>query len=377
MRYFDYAATTPMSERALTAYQEAARNYYGNTSSLHDIGSSAQEILEKCRAVLASFLQAEAEGVYFTSGGSEANALVIQSVVYARKQQGRHLITTEVEHASVRNVFRMLEREGFDVTYVKPDFEGKIQVEDIKEALQDDTIFASIQHVNSEIGTIQDLQAIGSILRENNVFFHSDCVQSFGKLPIDVKEMNVDAVSLSGHKIYGPKGVGACYINPAHKWVSLIPGTTHEKGFKPGTVDVPGIASFVTASEEIVEEMEEEARRMNRLRERFLTFLKEAVSEVVVEGSYEHQLPHICGLRIHGIEGQYVMLECNKRGAAVSTGSACSIGKTTPSQTMTATGKSKQEAKELFRISFGRQTTDADVDFLVSALLGTIRQYTA
>jgi len=375
MIYLDYAATTPMSEEALHIYTETAKTYYGNPSSLHDIGGAAARLLEICRKELASLLNADEKGIYFTSGGTESNVLAIRSLIEAHRHKGNHLITTTTEHASLYNLFQRLESEGYNVTYLPVDEFGSIDLQYLEKAITPHTILASIHHANSEIGTIQPIRDIGQILRRHNVLFHSDCVQTFGKIHVDVEEMMIDSLSISGHKIYGPKGVGAVYIHPRIKWEPYLPNTTHENGFRPGTVNLPGITSFVTAAQYIHANLRQEQIRLKELREQLIAFISDKQLSIAIEGHPNHVLPNIVGLRIHGIEGQYTMLECNRYGIAISTGSACQVGKQAPSRAMIATGKKEGEAKEFVRVSLGRLTTVHDIETFVTILERICKQF--
>ncbi|MCU5380953.1 IscS subfamily cysteine desulfurase [Bacillus cereus] len=366
MIYLDYAATTPMSEEALHTYMKAASQYFGNEQSLHDIGGTASSLLQVCRKTFAEMIGGKEQGVFFTSGGSESNYLAIQSLLKARSE--KHIITTPMEHASIRSYFQSLQSEGYTITEIPVDEGGLIHLDDLETAITENTVLASIQHGNSEIGTVQNITEIGALLKKYNVLFHSDCVQTFGKLPINVFEMGIDSLSVSAHKIYGPKGVGACYINPQVRWAQLFPGTSHEKGFRPGTVNVPGIASFLTAAENILKNQQEESLRFKELRAYFLRHLQALPLEIQVEGHSTSCLPHIVGVTIKGIEGQYTMLECNRHGIAISTGSACQVGKQEPSKTMLAIGKTYEEAKQYVRFSFGQQTTKDQIDTTIHAL---------
>ncbi|MDD1368971.1 IscS subfamily cysteine desulfurase [Bacillus sp. MHSD_36] len=366
MIYLDYAATTPMSAEALQTYMKAASQYFGNEQSLHDIGGTASSLLQVCRKTFADMIGGKEQGIFFTSGGSESNYLAIQSLLNARNK--KHIITTPMEHASIRSYFQSLQSEGYTITEIPVDTDGLIHLDDLETAITENTVLASIQHGNSEIGTIQNIAEIGALLKKYNVLFHSDCVQTFGKLPINVFEMGIDSLSVSAHKIYGPKGVGACYINPQVRWTQIFPGTSHEKGFRPGTVNVPGIASFLTAAENILKNQQEESLRFKELRSHFLEGLQALPLEIEVEGHSTSCLPHIIGVTIKGIEGQYTMLECNRRGIAISTGSACQVGKQEPSKTMLAIGKTYEEAKQYVRFSFGQQTTKDQIDTTIHAL---------
>ncbi|WP_226544928.1 IscS subfamily cysteine desulfurase [Bacillus thuringiensis] len=366
MIYLDYAATTPMSEEALHTYMKAASQYFGNEQSLHDIGGTASSLLQVCRKTFADMIGGKEQGVFFTSGGSESNYLAIQSLLKARSE--KHIITTPMEHASIRSYFQSLQSEGYTITEIPVDKSGVIHLDDLESAITENTVLASIQHGNSEIGTVQNIAEIGALLKKYNVLFHSDCVQTFGKLPINVFEMGIDSLSVSAHKIYGPKGVGACYINPQARWKQIFPGTSHEKGFRPGTVNVPGIAAFLTAAENILKNQQKESLRFKELRSYFLRHLQALPLEIQVEGHSTSCLPHIVGVTIKGIEGQYTMLECNRHGIAISTGSACQVSKQEPSKTMLAIGKTYEEAKQYVRFSFGQQTTKDQIDTTIHAL---------
>jgi cysteine desulfurase len=368
MIYLDYAATTPMSDYALSVYTEVAKKMFGNSNSLHDVGGQAKHILEECRNHLAGYINGEAKGIYFTSGGTESNILGVQSLIEANSHKGNHLITTATEHSSLYNLFQLLESKGFNVTYLSVDKFGQIRLDELEKAITPKTILASIQHANSEIGTVQPIKEIGYILKKYNVIFHCDCVQTFGKIPIDVQSACIDSLSISSHKIYGPKGVGAVYIRPFVKWKSFIPNTTHESGFRPGTVNVPGIAAFLAATEEQMGIMNAEYQRYVNLRNSFLEELKNISPIITVEGHPYSNLPHIVGMTLKGIEGQYTMLELNRRGIAVSTGSACQVGMQNPSKTMIAIGKKPEEAKHFIRISFGKFTTINDLKQVVKSI---------
>jgi len=361
MIYLDYAATTPMSKESIDIYAQVATSFYGNPTSLHDIGSSAEELLEKSRAELAEVLSCDPEGVYFTSGGSDANITALASMISAHQHKGNHLITSALEHSSILNFFKKMEGEGFEITYLPINSEGLIDPEVVKRAITEQTILASIQHVNGEIGVIQEVDRIGEILAQRDVLFHCDAVQSLGKVPIDIKTAQIDSLSISSHKVYGPKGVGAAYMNPLMKWNAQIPGTTHEGGFRSGTVDVPGIVAFVTSTNSVCNDMMNERVRMKKLRATLLDQMENFEQPFEIEGSETHGIPDVLGLRITHMEGQYIMLECNRYGIAISTGSACQVGSQAPSKVMLALGRTDVEAKQLIRLSFGRYTTIEDV----------------
>jgi len=361
MRYFDYAASSPLDQDAAELYVKVATEYYGNSQSLHDIGDHAHTLLEDARKEIAKLLTVEADGVFFTSGGSESNFLGIHALLSAKLKEGRHIITGMAEHDSVYLVMKMLEKDGYEVSYLPFNSKGRIEPDAVEQAMREDTILVSIQHANPEIGTLQPINEIRSLCKKNQVLLHSDCVQSFGKTPIQEIAVAVDALSISGHKFYGPKGTGVAYVNPRLAWRPLVEGISHEKGFRAGTVNVPGILAMTVSAQKAAASLSEEWTRLNSFREMFtdtFTFLSNQVT------IYPSQLPGLIGMRLHGHEGQWVMLECNRRGFAVSTGTACHTGLLAPSKTMSALGVTGKTAKEFFRISFGRHTTEEDVRLL-------------
>jgi len=374
MIYLDYAATTPMSEEALETFVSASKHYFGNERSLHDVGSNASLLLEACRKQLAGFLNASPASIYFTSGGTESNILGLQTLLKSTKKLGRHILTTNLEHSSINNYVKVLEEQGFEITYIPVNQNGIVSVDLIKKAIRDDTILGIFQHVNSEIGAIQPIKDIANLFKPFNIMLHCDCVQSFGKLDINLAEFDVSSISISSHKLYGPKGVGALYINPKLTSQPIYPGTSHESGIRPGTVNVPAIASFVTAVGHIINSKTHDQQRYLSLRQIFRNELKDVEKLVRFEGSDDDCIPNIIGMRINGLEGQFVMLECNRHQFAISTGSACAIGMQKPSETMLAIGRSEHEAKQFFRISIGKYTNEEDLTKLASTLKLIMKQ---
>jgi cysteine desulfurase len=373
MIYLDHAATTPMSDKALEVYLNVAKHYFGNASSLHDEGSSAKQILEASAKTIASTLNARARDIFFTSGASEANFLAICSLLKAKA--GKHIIMSSAEHSSVRNVFSKLEQEGYEITRIPADRFGSVKVHELKKAIRKDTALVSIQHVNSEIGTIQEIEKIGALLHEKNVLFHSDCVQSYGRLPIDVHKLNADAISISSHKIYGPKGAGAVWMNPRSNWKPVFPDPDDPLKFRMGTSDVSSIAAFATAAKKIINDRVNEQYRILNFKTKLLAELNEIGFEVEVEGHPEENVPNILGLRFPGMEGQFFMLECNQAGLAISTGSACQVGSEKPNQTMIAIGKSEQEAREFVRLSFGKKNEDHQIPQIIEKMSGILKRH--
>lgn len=371
MIYFDYAASCPLDEEAAQVYVKASTEYYGNSSSLHDIGDVAHKLLENCRREIAQFLGVEKEGIYFTSGGTEGNYLAIQTLLSAQLKKGKHMITAVAEHSSVRNTMEKLESAGYEVTSLPFNTSGYIDVEQFKQAIRPDTVLVSIQHGNPEIGTLQPIEEIGQICKENDILIHSDCVQSFGKVDLSEVAQSVDSLTISGHKFYGPKGTGALYLNPRLRWDAYVPGTTHEDGFRPGTVNVPGIAGMSVAAKKAVENIDSNHTHYEQLRKAFLQSLEPVRHQCVV---YDADLPSTIGLRILGLEGQFVMNECNRYGFAISTGSACQVSMQTPSKTMTAIGLEPKPAKEFIRVTMGRDTKVSEVQQLAETIVKITRE---
>ncbi|MCM3413106.1 IscS subfamily cysteine desulfurase [Metabacillus litoralis] len=375
MIYLDYAATTPMSDNALHIYTKAAKNAFGNSSSLHDIGEISAKTLHASRKIIGDSIGGSEKGVYFTSGGSEANIIAIQSLLNGLDSNKKHLITTVMEHSSLFTFFKRLESEGFEVTFLSPAQYGNISLSSVKKAIKSDTGLVSIQHGNSEIGSIQPIEEIGLFLKEMGIIFHSDCVQTFGKIPLNVT--NIDAISISGHKIYGPKGIGAAYINPSIHWHPVIEGTTHESGFRPGTVDVPAVAAFATAANDIMTNRKDFYNHYQRLKNLFFDLLQPYNEKITVLNWDDkfHSLPNILPIMVKGIEGQYVMLECNRFGFAVSTGSACQVGMQAPPKSVVALGYSDQEAKQFIRASFGKDTTEEHIRRFTDVLIRIVENF--
>ncbi|AHM65920.1 IscS subfamily cysteine desulfurase [Paenibacillus polymyxa] len=371
MIYLDYAASTPMCDEALHIYSVMNKEMFGNASSLHDAGGQAAYTLDYSRQRMAKMIGGQKEGIYFTSGGTESNMVVVQSILNGLPPDKKHWIMSALEHHSMYNLATLLEHQGYELTIIQPDQEGRITREVLVPHLRDNTGLVSIQHANSETGLIQDLAALSPLLHERGIMLHSDAVQTFGNVHIDVEAMGVDALSISSHKVYGPKGVGAAYLRPGTPWRPVYPDTLHENGFRPGTVNVPGIAAFVTAAEMMTEQMEMHQERYATLRRYFITKIQERsipLRWVVEESEKKAVLHHIVGCFFHGYEGQYVMLECNRSGVCISTGSACAAGHHNPSPALQALGASEREALQFIRISFGRTTTIEELNVLVDIL---------
>ena len=362
MIYLDYAATSPMSKPAIDAYVEVANSYFGNTASLHDEGGKAQALIQEARKIIARKLGVNEDGILFTGSGTEGNILAILSLARA-SNKGKHIITSIAEHTSVHAAMNTLELEGYEITRLNFTEKGIIDLEQLKANIRTDTALISIQHVNSEIGSIQPVEQIAHIAKENNIRYHVDCVQSFCKLSILSFAKLVDGITISAHKIGGPKGCGAIYLNPSLLVKPLFPGVTHERGLRGGTLDTPAIAAMAMA----VEKFEYSIHDQNQLRHQF----KEALNADIciwVEADLPHQLPSICGLYIKGVEGQLILLKLNESGIYISTGSACDINSASGTKAILAMNYSLNDARSFFRVSFGSTTTTEEIEQVADRL---------
>ncbi|RSL32127.1 aminotransferase class V-fold PLP-dependent enzyme [Salibacterium salarium] len=364
MIYLDHCATTPMSTEALETYTKTAQTFYGNEQSLHDDGDSASQLVHHCRNKLAAIVNGQAEGIYFTSGGSDSNITVLLSLAYGNEDRGRHIITSPLEHPSVYQALEKLKQEGFTVDEVAVKANGEVCLDSLAQLLREDTILVSICHASSETGVIQPLESIGQMLE--NIVFHSDTVQTFAKIPIDVKACRLQAISMSAHKLNGPKNNGACYIEPGTRWKGLYPHVTHQNGWKPGTIDVPGTAAFTEAAWAFHENRNEIAATWKDMQQWMLAELPGDVFSLF--GDADKRLPHHLALRAKDIEGQWMMLECNRHGIAISSGSACKSSDSSPPRSLVAMGHNAASAHGLFRISFGKDTTYRELEKTVEVL---------
>ncbi|WP_332694205.1 IscS subfamily cysteine desulfurase [Halalkalibacter lacteus] len=372
MIYFDYSATTPMTSLALETYNRVATDFFANSRSLHNKGLESEDVLSISRQTIADALHVNNNEIYFTGSGSEATFLALTGLAFAHQSKGKTIVTTEGEHHSVQQAMTYLKEHGFTITFAPVNEYGQVTVESLRSTITSDTILVSIAHANSEIGTIQDLESLGNLLEDHDILFHSDCVQTFSKLPIPTNILT--SASITAHKCYGPKGVGAAYIDKNTPWTPFLHGTTHETSFRAGTVDVPGIAAFAAAVDEYLSIAEQEMKRLGKLRQLVVDAFCED-ERFVFEGHPTDRLPFHIGLRIKGIEGQFILLECNRKGFAISTGSACRVGDSQPPRTLISIGRKKEEAHELFRITFGRWTTDEQVLHFIKILKQIVFEY--
>lgn len=366
--YLDHNATTPVLPDVLDAMLPYYKENFGNASSIHSFGRQVREAVEESRQKVASLIGAQASEIVFTSGGSESDNFAIKGAAYHLKHRGNHIITSSIEHLAVLTPCKRLEREGFRVTYLPVDSDGIVNVEELKNALTKETILISVMLANNEVGTIQPITEIGGIARENRILFHTDAVQAAGKIGIDVNALGVDLLSLSAHKLYGPKGIGALYIRKKTRLEPLIVGGHHERNLRAGTENVAGIVGFGKASDIACNEMETQSKRLISLRERLYERICDKIEDVKLNGHPTNRLPNTLNVSFEYLEGESIILSLDLEGVAVSTGSACTSGSLEPSHVLIAMGISPQTAQGSIRFSFGRMNTEQDVDYVIEVL---------
>ena len=366
--YLDYAATTPVAGEVLETMLPYFSECWGNASAVYATGREARRAVEDARKAVAAAIGAQPQEIYFTSGGSESDNTAICGTARALKEKGKHIITTAIEHHAVLNPCKQLQKEGFEVTFVMPDREGRIDPESIRKVIRTDTILVSVMTANNEIGTIEPVSEIGRICRENGILFHTDAVQAVGSIPVNVQETGCDLLSLSAHKFYGPKGIGALYIREGTRLNPLIAGGEQERGLRAGTENVPGIAGFGKAIVMAGENAEQNAVHMRRMRDRLVKGILSSVPDAVLNGPKEDRLPNNCSFRFDGIDGEALLLRLDLAGIAASAGSACTAGSREVSHVLKAIGLTEAEAKSSLRLTTGIHTTENEVDETVKVI---------
>jgi cysteine desulfurase len=366
--YLDHNATTPVHPEVLEAMLPYYKDKFGNASSIHSFGREAKVALEESREKVAKFINASPQEIYFTCGGTESDNLAIKGTAFANRKKGKHIITSKIEHHAILESCKFLEKEGFEVTYLPVDKYGLVDPDDLKKALRKDTILVSIMHVNNEVGTIQPLEELCKITKEKGAYFHTDAVQSVGKMPVDVQKLNVDMLSMSGHKIYGPKGVGAIYIRKGTRMTSWSHGGSHERSRRAGTENVPGIVGLAKVVEIAERDMEQQSQQMKNLTEAFYQKVTHAIPDVILNGHLEKRIPNTLNLSFKAVEGESIILSLDLKGVAVASGSACTSGTLEPSHVLSAMGIAPEIAQGAIRFSFGRDNTMEDVEYVVGIL---------
>jgi cysteine desulfurase len=367
MIYMDHNATTPLDSEALAAMLPYLKEHFGNpSSSTHEFGRIARMAVEEARAQVAQLIGAQSEEMIFTSGATEADNLAIKGISWSYKEKGNHIITCQIEHKAVLNSCKSLEQEGYKVTYLPVDKYGLVDPDDVKKAIGNKTILITIMYANSEIGTLEPIADIGKIAQEKGVIFHTDAVQAAGKIPLNVEELHVDLLSMSGHKMYGPKGIGALYLKNGTKLTPLIHGGGHERGLRSGTENVPGIVGFGKACEIAQKKLPDEMPRLRKLRERLVQGVMKNIKHIQLNGHPEKRIPGNANFSFHFIEGEALILSL--RNFAISSGSACTSGSLSSSYVLRAIGVPDHIAHGSIRICLGRSNTTEQVDLFIKQL---------
>ncbi len=370
--YMDYSATTPMKKEVLDAMLPYFSEDFGNPSSVHSFGRDAKNAVNKSRETVASAIGAKREEIYFTAGGTESDNWAIKGIAKSLKSKGNHIITSKVEHHAVLHACETLEKEGYEVTYLDVDEYGMINLEELKAAVKDTTILITIMFINNEIGTMQPVKEIGAIAKENGVLFHTDAVQALGNVAIDVDALNIDMLSVSSHKIYGPKGIGAMYIRKGVRIGAFIDGGAQERKRRAGTENVPGIVGFAKAVEIAVENLDAHIEKLTALRERLRNGIMDSIPYAKYNGHPTERHPGNVNICFEYIEGESLLLSLDLIGVAASSGSACTSGSLDPSHVLMSIGLTHEIAHGSLRLTVGDFTTEEDVDYVIKELVGIV-----
>lgn len=372
--YLDYSATTPVKKEVLEEMLPYFSEKFGNPSSLYGIGLNAKSDLNQARAKVAKLIGADEREIYFTSCGTEADNWAVIGTARAKKAKGNHIITSKIEHHALLHSCEFLEKEGFEVTYLDVDRNGRISLEQLEHAITDKTILISIMFANNEVGTIQPIKEIAEIAKKNGIWFHTDAVQALGNVPINVHELGIDMMSMSAHKIYGPKGVGALYVKKGIVIPSFMNGGAQENKRRAGTENMAGIMGFAKATELAEENLEEHVKRISELRNYFTKEITSRIEEVDVNGDMEHRLPGNINITFNYAEGEALLLYMDAKGIAASTGSACSSASFTPSHVLKALGLPLEKIYSSIRFTVGDFTTKEDIDYAIEEIVKIVEK---
>jgi len=378
--YLDHNATTPVNPDVLKAMLPFFEASFGNASSAHRFGQEVQEAMAGAREQVAGLIGADPANIIFTSGGTESDNLAIKGIAYANEKKGKHIVTSQIEHPAVLSTCKFLEKQGFETTYLGVDRYGKVDPDQLRDSIRNDTILVSIMHGNNEIGTVQDIDEIGRIAAERGVYFHTDAVQTCGKIPVDVNKSHVTLLSLSAHKIYGPKGVGALFVRKGARIVPLLHGGHHEANRRAGTENIPGMVGMGKACELAQRAIEQDRQRLTGLRDRLQSKLIERIEDTVTNGHPTDRLPNTLNMCFRYVEGESMIMMLDMKGVAVSSGSACTSGSLDPSHVLLAIGLSHEIAHGSLRFSLGVENTREDVDYVAEVLpeiVGRLRKMSA
>lgn len=367
--YFDHAATTAVDEEVLREMIPYFSYSYGNPSSAYTIGRQNKMAIHVARQKVAKAINAKPKEIYFTGCGSESDNLALKGITYANSKNKKHIITTKIEHHAILNTCKTLEQEGIEVTYLNVDKDGKINLQELENSIKDDTILISIMIANNEIGTIQPIKEIGKIARKHKILFHTDAVQAIGNIKVNVEEMNIDLLSMSAHKFYGPKGVGALYVKEGIDFKEIQDGGHQENGKRAGTENVAGIVGMGKAIELAYENIEEYNTKLIELREYCIEELQRKISKIRINGARKDRLPGNINISFLGEDSSDLLLKLDEKGICTSAGSACSTGDTSPSHVLMAIGLNNEEAEGALRITLGKENTKQDIDYLISNIV--------
>ena len=366
--YLDHAATTPTRPEVVKAMLPYFTDSFGNPSSIHSYGQEAKGAVEEARTKVAELIGARSEEIVFTSGGTEADNFALKGIAYANEDKGNHIITTSIEHHAVLEVCKFLGRRGLRISYLPVDKYGLVDPQDVRKAITDKTILISVMHASNEVGAIEPVAEIGTIAREAGVYFHSDAVQTAGHIPVNVDELKVDLLSISAHKLYGPKGAGVLYVRKGTKLVSLMHGGEHEKRRRAGTENVPAIVGLGKAVELAGQEIGKEAERLAYLRDKLIKGLGEKIDNIHLNGHPTRRLPNNVNVSVDFVEGESLLLNLDLEGICASTGSACSSASLEPSHVLLALGLPPEQAHGSLRFTLGRENTEADIERVLEVL---------
>ncbi|MGZ7044545.1 MAG: cysteine desulfurase NifS [Methanobacterium sp.] len=370
--YMDHSATSPVDPEVFKAMEPYFVREFGNASTLYSLGRDARKAMENARAQVASLIGAKTDEIIFTAGGTESDNIAIKGTAYRLKDKENHIITSAIEHPAVDETCKYLEKNGFEVTYLPVYEEGIVRVSDLVEAITEKTILITIMHANNEIGTIQPISEIGKIARERKIYFHTDAVQTVGKIPVNVEEMNVDMLSMSAHKVYGPKGIGALYVKKGVRLEPIIHGGGHERGLRPGTENVSGIVGLGKACEIAQNNLLADAKYITNLRDKLIDGVLNSVEKSYLNGHRTKRLPNNVNFRFTSIEGESLVLHLDSKGVAASTGSACSSKKLEPSQVLMAIGLKEVDAHGSLRLTLGKENTEEDIEHAIKSIQETV-----
>ncbi|MFA6337015.1 MAG: cysteine desulfurase family protein [Candidatus Paceibacterota bacterium] len=372
--YMDYGAATPVDPRVLKSLSRFPSEFFGNTMSLHSFGRKAKAKLEESREILADLINAEPREIIFTGSATESNNLALKGIASANRQKGGHIIISPIEHSCVKESADWLEGQGFEISRLKVDEYGLVDPREVKKLIRKDTILVSVMHANNEIGTIEPIEEIGKICRNKGVYFHTDAAQSLGKIPIDVKKMNIDLLTGSSQKMYGPKGAACLFVRKGIKINPILHGGGQEFGLRPATVNVPAVYGFAKAGLFCGKEMRKESEKLRKLRDKLIKGIEAKISGAFLNGHSQKRLPNNINFRFEFIEGEALIAKLDIKGIAASTGSACSSEKLQPSHVLLAIGLAPQKAHGSLRLTLGRWTTDKEVNYVLEVLPEIIKE---